>query len=152
MNRFMIAQIHAKAVLPALLVIAEGSIADRPDAAMAIQMGSFSESEVMSPLPMEETETRPTRAYTEESKEWTQAMAKRFGELAKKEALDTIALNEVQELEQLTRDRRNLKYPRPAEEVLWEANQRQVTANLVQALKDYVELHKLPRCARSSAV
>lgn len=146
-----IARIQAKAVLPALLVanIVEGTVADVPASAMVV--GQFSDQEASRSAVVEETETRQMRAYTETATEWTKAMAKRFRELAKKEALGTIAPAELQELESLTRDRRNLEYPRPAEEVLWEVNQRQVTAKLVQALKEYVQFHQGPYPTRSSS-
>lgn len=145
-----IARIKATAVLPALLVtsIAEGSVADKP--ATAVVGGQFSDQEALRPTAVEETETRQTRAYTETATEWTKAMARRFRELARKEALGTIGDEEMQELERLTRDRRNLEYPRPGEEVLWEYNQREVTANLVQALKDYVRFYTPPHRARTS--
>ncbi|MBI2928790.1 MAG: hypothetical protein HYY24_24265 [Verrucomicrobia bacterium] len=151
MKTTTIARIHAKAVLPALLVanMAEGSVADKP--APAVVVGQFSDQEAFRPAAVAETETRQTRAYTEAATEWTKAMARRFRELAKTEALGSIAPEEMQELERLTHDRRNLEYPRPAEEVLWEVRQRRVTGNLVQALKAYVEFHRLPHRARSSA-
>lgn len=150
MNMTTIARIHAKAVLPALLVanIAEGSATDKPAAAVVV--GQFSDQDGVRPTAVEETETRQTRAYAETATEWTKAMTKRFRELTRKEALGTIAATELNELEQLTRDRRNLEYPRPAEEVLWEVGQRQVTAKLVDALRDYVEFHQAPREARAS--
>jgi hypothetical protein len=151
MNTTTIARIHAKAVLPALLVanIAEGSMADRP--APPVVAGQFSDQDGVRPAAVEETATRQTRAYTEPATEWTKAMARRFRELTRKEAQGMIAPEELAELERLTRDRRDLEYPRPADEVLWEINQRQVTANLVNALKEYVQFHQTPSRARASA-
>lgn len=151
MNTTTIARIHAKAVLPALLVvnIAEGSMAER--LLPAVVAGQFSDQDGMRPVAVEETETRQTRAYAEAATEWTKPMAKRFRELARKEALGMIAPDEAGELERLTRDRRNLEFPRPADEVLWEINQRQVTANLVQALSKYVQFHQAPRRTRAGA-
>jgi hypothetical protein len=151
MHMTTIARLHAKAVLPALLVanMAEGSVAEK--ATTTVVAGQFSDQDGLRPVALEETETRQTRAYTEPATEWTKAMAKRFRELTRKEALGTIAPEELGELERLTRDRRNLEYPRPADEVLWEINQRQVTANLVHALKEYVQFHQTPSRARASA-
>jgi hypothetical protein len=151
MNTTTIARLHAKAVLPALLVanLAEASVADR--SMPAVVVGHFSEQENVRPSAVVETETRQTRAYAEPVTEWTKAMARRFRELTRKEALGTIAPQELNELEQLSHDRRNLQYPRPADEVLWEINQRQVTSNLVQALKEYVHFHQAPRHSRASA-
>ncbi len=152
MNMVTIARIPAKAVWPAVVAatIVEGTIADQP--APAVVSGHFSDEQpAVYPLAVTEAESQLTRTYDEPATEWTRAMAKRFRELAKKEALNTIASEELQELERLTRDRRNLEYPRTADEVLWEVRQRRVTGNLVQALKAYVEFHKLPHRARSSA-
>jgi hypothetical protein len=147
-----IARIQAKTVLPVVVAatIVEGTITDQ--AAPAVVTGHFSDEQpAVQPLAMTEGETQPTRTYDEPATEWTKTMAKRFRELAKKEALSTIAPEELRELERLTRDRRNLEYPRPADEVLWELRQRRVTGNLVQALKVYVEFHTFPHHARSSA-
>jgi hypothetical protein len=146
------ARIRAKAVWPAVVTvtIAEGTIADQP--APSLVSGHFSDQQpAVHLLAVTEEEAQPTRTYDGPATEWTKAMAKRFRELAKKEALGTIPPEELQELERLTRDRRNLEYPRPTDEVLWEVRQRRVTGNLVQALKAYVEFHKLPHRARSSA-
>ena len=51
----------------------------------------------------------------------------------------------------VTIDKKDYGQGRPAEEVLWEYNQRQVTANLVHALKEYVQFHSFPHRTRSSA-
>lgn len=151
MNMTMVAHLHAKAVLPALLVanIVEGSMADGP--APTVVVGHSSDAPTLRPEAADETEARPMRLYHEAATEWTKTMARRFRELARKEALGTLAPEESVELERLTRDRRNLEYPRPVEEVLWEVNQRQVTANLVRALKDYVEFHQAPGRTRTGA-
>ncbi len=152
MNMVTIARIQAKAVLPAVVAatIVKGTITDQP--APAVVAGHFSDEQpAVHRLAVTAAETQPTRTYNEPATEWTRPMAKRFRKLAKKEALGTTAPEELQDLERLTRDRRNLEYPRPADEVLWEVRQRRVTGNLVQALKAYVEFHKLPHRARSSA-
>ena len=129
--------------------MSENSVVEKP--APAVVAGQFSDQQPIRSTPAEETDAIQTRAYTKPATEWTRQMAKRFREMAKKEALGTIVADEMKELERLTQDRRNLEYPRPAEEVLWEYNQRQVTANLVQALKEYVQFHNLPHRSRSSA-
>lgn len=151
MKTTTIARLHAKAVLPALLVasVTESSVADQ--AAPSVVVGHFSDSETLSPGNVVEAEVRPTFIYNAIATEWTKAMAKRFSELARKEALGSISDEEMMELEGLTHDRRNLEHPRTADEVLWEVNQRHVTANLVQALKDYVQFHTPARRARASA-
>jgi hypothetical protein len=151
MKTTTIARLHAKAVLPALLManMAEATVADR--SVSAVMVGHFSEQDNLCPSGVVDTETRQTRAYAEPVTEWTKAMTLRFGELTRLEALGTIAPGELNELEQLANNRRNLQYPRPADEVLWEINQRQVTTNLVQALKEYVHFHQAPRRARAGA-
>lgn len=144
MNAVTIARIQAKAVLPAMLVAtyAEGVMADKATPA-AIAMNYFTDQTPALPrAAMDEAESQQTRTYSAPATEWTRAMAKRFRELAKKEALDTIAPREMEELERLTQERRILKFPRPADEVLWELNQRRVTADLIGALNKYVQFHQ----------
>lgn len=151
MSMVTIARIRAKAVLPAVLVVTmpENSVVEKPTPAVVV--GQFSEQQPIRSSAAEETDSVQTRAYTRPATEWTRQMARRFRELAKKEALGMIAGDEMAELERLTHDRRNLEYPRPVEEVFWEYNQRQVTANLVHALKEYVQFHTFPHRTRSSA-
>ena len=115
MSMVTIARIHAKAVLPAVLVatIPDSSFTDKP--APAIVVGQCSEQQAIRSSAEEETDVQQTRAYTQPATEWTKAMARRFRELAKQEALGRISAEEMQELENLTHDRRNLEYPRPGE-------------------------------------
>ena len=151
MSTVTIARIRAKAVLPAVLVASLPEHAFVEKLAPAVVAGQFSEQQPIRSSAVEETEAFQTRAYTKPATEWTRQMARRFRELAKKEAFGSITADELTELERLTQDRRNLEYPRPAEEVLWEYNQRQVNANLVHALKEYVQFHSFPHRTRSSA-
>ncbi len=144
MNVVTIARIQAKAVLPAMLVatFAEGVMAEKAAPAV-VAVGQFTDQcPALPPAGMNAAEPQQTRTYTAPATEWTRAMAKRFRELAKREALGVIARGEMQELEHLAQERRNLEYPRPADEVLWELNQRQVTADLIGALKKYVQFHQ----------
>jgi hypothetical protein len=69
----------------------------------------------------------------------------RYKELARDEALRELSIEELAELETLTRLRRFAKYPRSAEEILWERRQQKVTHGLVQAVQTYVEFHETPR-------
>ncbi len=151
MKTFTIARIPAKAVLPAFLVAAvtESTIAERPSATVAY--GQFSDSEnAVIPLAPTMEQAVETRAYFEQPTEWTRAMDKRFRDLVKQEAFGTATPSQMAELERMTRERRSLQYPRSADEVLWEAKQREVTGNLVGALKRYVEFHKAPHRSRAS--
>jgi hypothetical protein len=85
----------------------------------------------------------------ESAKEWTTQMDKRFENLAILEATGKISAEETSELELLTHDRRNLKYPRSSDEVLWEYHQRQATENLVKAVRDYARFHSVADTKRS---
>jgi nitrate reductase cytochrome c-type subunit len=153
MNTVTIARIQAKAVLPVVLAapFVEGVMAEQATAAVA-DVGQFTDQARTIPAAARiGTEADQTRTYAAQATEWTRAMAKRFRELAKQEALGTIGAGEQQELERLTQDRRHLEYPRSPDEVLWEIDQRQVTANLVQALKKYVEFHQGAHPTRTPA-
>jgi hypothetical protein len=76
---------------------------------------------------------------------WTAEANLRFKELARNEALRDLSVEEYKELEALTRLRRFEKYPRSAEEILWQRHQQQLTQGLVKALEDYVEFHETTR-------
>jgi hypothetical protein len=67
----------------------------------------------------------------------------------KESAKEWISAEETSELELLTHDRRNLKYPRSSDEVLWEYHQRQATENLVKAVRDYARFHSVADTKRS---
>ncbi|HRT10329.1 MAG TPA: hypothetical protein P5233_18255 [Candidatus Paceibacterota bacterium] len=98
-----------------------------------------------------QVEATQVRTYFQPASEWTKSMARRFRELARKEALGELNEDEAAELERLARERRELQHPRTVEEVLWETKQREVTGKLVQALRNYVEFHHPTRRARASA-
>jgi hypothetical protein len=76
--------------------------------------------------------------------EWTMALQKQFKKLAVKEALEKISRQEADRLEQLTSMRRAYQSPRSADEVLWEYEQRQLTQQLLETLKNYVEFYEGP--------
>lgn len=100
--------------------------------------------------PNVESFTENTSVTIKESdKEWTTQMDNRFENLAILEATGKISAEETSELELLTHDRRNLKYPRSSDEVLWEYHQRQATENLVKAVRDYARLHSVADTKRS---
>ncbi len=82
-----------------------------------------------------------TVTVKEPAKEWSKKMAKRFDELAILEAFGKLSAEQAGELERLAQDRRNLEYPRSAEEVLWEYKQRRITSNLVNAVREYAHLY-----------
>lgn len=78
---------------------------------------------------------------------WTAEKGQRFRELARRESLGDLPVEEQAELEELTRLRRSVKNPRSADEILWERRQNRVTNELVRALQNYVEFHKTPHHA-----
>src|ERR1035437_7549620 len=73
---------------------------------------------------------------------WSAKKNIRFKELARDEALRELSIQELAELDSLTKLRRFAKYPRSAEEILWQRRQETLTRTLVQALEDYVEFHE----------
>ena len=73
---------------------------------------------------------------------WDASANIRFKELAREEALRDLTAAEIFELEELTRLRRIAKYPRSAEEILWQRRQQKITDTLLDALKDYVDFHQ----------
>ena len=73
---------------------------------------------------------------------WSAEKNIRFKELANKEVLDTISNEESKELDTLIRLRRSEKYPRSADEILWQRRQQKTTRKLVEILREYVELHE----------
>jgi len=76
---------------------------------------------------------------------WDAEKNLRYKALAKDEALRDLSIEELAELETLTRLRRFAKYPRSADEILWERRQQKVTRGLVQAVQTYVEFHEATR-------
>lgn len=78
---------------------------------------------------------------------WTAEKSQRFRELALKESLEELPIEELAELEKLTRLRRSVQNPRKAAEILWERRQNRVTNELVRALQNYVEFHEDTRHA-----
>lgn len=73
---------------------------------------------------------------------WNAEKAQRFKDLSRIEALGVLTVKELAELEALTRLRRFTKYPRTADEILWNRRQNSVTSGLVQAVQKYVEFHE----------
>jgi hypothetical protein len=76
---------------------------------------------------------------------WSAEKNVRYKELSRNEALGQLSVEELAELDSLTRLRRFKKYPRSAEEILWQRHQQKLTRNLVQALQTYVEFHETSR-------
>jgi hypothetical protein len=90
------------------------------------------------------TASAPILETDSPEQEWTRVLQHRFNELAVKEALEEISPREAQELEHLTSMRRSYQKPRSADEVLWEYEQRQLTQQLLEILKNYVEFYEGP--------
>jgi len=73
---------------------------------------------------------------------WNAEKNWRFASLAKKEALESLSIEEQLELDRLTNLRRTEKYPRTADEILWQRRQQRLTHGLVEALEAYVSFHE----------
>lgn len=82
--------------------------------------------------------------------EWTPAQEKKFLNLAGREATGTLSPQDAAELERLAQLRRVLKNPRRGEELLWEYEQRELTRDLISALRRYVTFHHPPSHSSSS--
>ena len=78
---------------------------------------------------------------------WSAEKGQRYKQLTLNEAFGKLSIEELSELETLTRLRRSEKYPRTADEILWHRRQRNLTQGLVQALQTYVEFHETPHHA-----
>jgi hypothetical protein len=73
---------------------------------------------------------------------WNPKKGLRFKALARGEAIRDLSIEELAELESLTRLRRFEKNPRTADEILWHRRQQKLTQSLVQALEKYVDFHE----------
>jgi len=65
---------------------------------------------------------------------WKKIHERRFRELGRREALGTIAADESLELEDLAQARRDLVFPRSADQIIAEIRRRDAVAKLVQAI------------------
>ena len=74
---------------------------------------------------------------------WNPQREFRFRELARSEALRELSIDELAELEALSRLRRHAKNPRTADEILWQRKQSKLTRDLVQALQAYIGFHEI---------
>lgn len=151
MKTTTIARVHMKALLPAVLAVGLADGTGTAQAVLPADVEHASAPRDFQPTGFVHGEATQVRTYIQPASEWTKIMARRFRELARKEALGELSGEEAGELERLARDRRDLQHPRTVEEVLWEARQREVTGRLVQALRDYVEFHHATRRARAGA-
>jgi len=71
--------------------------------------------------------------------EWNPKAGRRFFELVDREARDVATAQDIEELEGLSKLRRQFEAPRSGEEVLREYEQHQLIRNLLQSLTRYVE-------------
>lgn len=83
------------------------------------------------------------------SEAWNPQREFRFKELSRSEALRELSIDELAELETLTRLRRHAKNPRTADEILWQRKQSRLTRDLVQALQNYVGFHEIAGTAKA---
>jgi hypothetical protein len=135
-------RVSVKAFMRTALVVsaAHQALTGLPTPPAVVEHASVTEPR--HPIPNGSGEFTRSLTYRRPAMEWTRAMAKRFRELVRKEALGELQPQEAMELEQLTRDRRHLLYPRSGKEVLWEVKQRELTEHLIKALREYVEFHQ----------
>ena len=137
------ARFKTVAVIPALIwaPVRDGTVSARITPSVA--NAQFSDSGTVKTQSLDSfPEGAQTITVKEPAKEWTKNMGKRFEELALLEPFGKLSLEEASELERLAQDRRNLEYPRPPEEVLWEYKQRRITSNLVSAVREYAQLYE----------
>lgn len=74
-----------------------------------------------------------------QSKIWTKQNERRFLDLARKEALDSIIPSEVEELEHLERERNALNSKRSYKQILASKKQFEKAEKLITALHEYLE-------------
>ena len=73
---------------------------------------------------------------------WTQEMEEKYWELSRLEVLQRISSEGGAELEALTQRRRELKYPRMADEIANEKRQHRAMQQLLNALNEYIRVHE----------
>jgi hypothetical protein len=78
---------------------------------------------------------------------WDAEKGMRFKDLAQKEAVGDISVEELVELDFLSVLRTRHKNPMKADEILWQRRQRSLTRAMIDSLKQYVEFHHVPRSA-----
>ena len=89
-----------------------------------------------------DSQKREFRVQLPTHERWDSKDTQRFKELARLEAFGEITVQQMAELEALTRLRRRTKYPRSADEILWERRQGILTHSLIAALQAYVKFHE----------
>jgi hypothetical protein len=95
--------------------------------------------------PVQDSESSERTFNAPFAEKWNAESNARFKELARAEAIRDLSVEELAELNALTRLRQAEKYPRSADEILWQRRQHNVTRNLVHALTTYVKFHETPR-------
>jgi len=116
---------------------------DRP-AAFALAGGSLRAAPAMliGPITEQESTVAANVRFRLDDKEWSEAEQKRFEELAIADAVGELTKDEALELESLQASRRAHLQPRSGDEVLWEFEQRRLTSNLLETLRQYVEFYE----------
>ncbi len=127
----------ARAFASSLLAI---SVTDSvtTDSLVPVESISQCESSVKAPI---STSAMATSVKANHNETWSAKKNLRFKELVRAEALGKIGIEEIAELEKLTRLRRFEKYPRSADEILWQRQQQKLTQQLLQSLEEYVDFH-----------
>jgi hypothetical protein len=81
---------------------------------------------------------------------WKAEYSQRFQKLSRMEAREELTIAELAELEELTQLRRVKKFPRTADEIIWQRKQQALTNSLLESLKKYVEFHEATNPATKS--
>lgn len=141
----MLAAISANTLLSSALVTNVSAAVTCHSSTSAQAAAHSNKPEVPAPSFRGDSATSGLRIEAIDTDHWTAAKNVRFKQLARDEALRELSIEELAELESLTRLRRFEKYPRSADEILWQRRQQNLTRGLVKALEAYVEFHEAPR-------
>jgi hypothetical protein len=87
-------------------------------------------------------ETSSLELMRKPHRKWNADANIRFKELARKDALEELTAEEWMEFDLLSTIRREAKFPKSADQILWLRKQKAVTQELLAALRKYAEFHK----------
>lgn len=138
----MISGIHNGTWFSSALSIAVPAVVSCSSTAVVGEVSERSASEA--DLSAQSNASDITMRFNYDAEVWDAEKNGRFRQLASKEAQAGLPVEEEAELDSLSRLRRTQKFPRSAEEILWQRRQQRLTHNLVHALQEYVQFHESP--------
>jgi hypothetical protein len=146
-------KVRATAMIPALAVAPMASAGSDDAVSSVVAISDLASLPTAESADLDSTSQADvtTISYHLTPSEWNREYQRRFEQLSIAEAYGKLSPAERHELEELTRARRHLKYPRSPEEVLWDIKQRKVTADLVDAIKAYAKFHDAPNSPRPTS-